>query len=156
MPTISNATGIYYVVIKYKSSVSAPSVRLTFSRDGSSLVIEGSVNLLSTCITSCYAYASRNFTLSETSVWNVFLAFSGVVTNEDMARIQIENVILLPSEFYHATILGPRGNSFLSQCDVLRNNLTRNGLLDSSCVQGVFSLTMGLLGDPFGKHSEVQ
>ena len=156
MPAINNATGVYYVIIKYTSSVIASNVRLTFSRDGSSVVMEGRVNLLSTCITSCYAYANRNFTLSEALVWNVFLSFSGIVANEQMSRIQIENVILLPSEFYHASVLGPRGSSFLSQCDILRNNLTRNGLLDSNCVQGVFSLTMGLLGDPFGKYSEVQ
>ena len=152
LPTLINSTGVYYVIIKYKSPVNARSVRVTLSRVDASASLQGTVDILSTCISSsCYATVSRNFALSEATIWNVFVAFTGIISNSDVSRVQIENVILLPMEFFNATILGPRRTIFMSECDIVRNNLTRNGVLNQNCVQGVFSLTMGLLGNPFCK-----
>ena len=151
LPTFSNASGAYYVIIKYRSTVSAPNSRVTLAVPTSSKTIMGAVNILSTCASSCFAYVDRNFTLTASADWNVFIALRDTgIGNNALASIQIENFILVPIEFRHATVLGLRSASFLSQCDILTNNFTRNGLIDQTCVQGVFSLTMGLLGNPFG------
>lgn len=147
LPTINNGSGVYYVIIRYKSTIN--SLRSSFVLDTpfSSPTYSSSVDILSNCQSSCFAVVNRNFTLTSSTTWNIYLTFLSPSTN-DAATIQIESVIFMPSEFYHATVLGMSSSSFLSKCNVVSNNFTGN---DPTCVQGVFSLTMGLLGDAFGE-----
>lgn len=128
---------------------------MTLAVPDSKKELRGTIDLLSTCTRGCYAMVAQNFTLIEAKSWNVFLAVKGLSAS-DAASIQIDSVIVLPSEFYHARVLGPRRNYFVSNCDIIRSNFSKNGSLDRNCVDSVFSLTMGLIGDPFGKLTAFQ
>ena len=93
----------------------------------------------------------RNFTLT-TSTWNAFVNLN-LGDTADSPKVTVDSVVLLPSEFYNAGILGDERSTFLSRCDVVRNNVSRNGMLDQRCLKGVYSLTMGLRGQPIGKFA---
>ena len=113
------------------------------------LTFLGNVDLLSSCESTCYALVDKNFTLT-TSSWNAFVNLN-LGDTADSRKVTVESVVLLPSEFYNAGILGNERSTFLSRCDVVRNNVTRSGMLDQTCLKGVYSLTMGLRGNPIGK-----
>ena len=148
MPTFASGSGVYRIIIKYTSTVAASGV-LTIANTTVATSIAGNIAITSTCTSHCYAYVDRNFTLASIA-WEVFLGLS-LANTADATKIIVERIILLPVEFYTASVLGNGANSFLGSCSVLSNNMSKNGVLDPNCLGGVFSLTMGLLGDPIGK-----
>ncbi len=151
MPSFQNGSGIYYIILKYTSTVTA-TARVTISETGSAPYLVGSLSINPACRSTCFTYVNRNVSLSA-GQWQVFINLA-VNINSDAQKIALDSVVLLPSEFKSAGILGAAGSQeFLSRCDVLRNNMTRNGKLDDNCLRGVYSVTMGLLNQPIGESS---
>ncbi|XP_065059495.1 laminin subunit alpha-like [Rhopilema esculentum] len=147
IPRFSNGSGVFQIIIKYRSSVSASTSRATLNMPiGGTASQFGLFSILPTCTSTCYAHVNQNFTLAP-ATWDIFLNF-GSLASSDISKIVIESVIILPNEFYTAAILGTARHVFRSSCDVIRNNMSRNGTLNPVCVKGVFSLTMGLLNEP--------
>eukprot|EP00794_Sanderia_malayensis_P009566 gene9566-10555_t len=146
VPSFTNSSGLYYVIIKYSSTVTATD---TFTMQG---VGTGILAIRSNCAPpqQCYGYISGSgFALTPGTTYNVY---NNVVPGNvaDASKVSLTSVVLLPSEFYSANILEAALRSeFMANCDVLSNNMTRTvGIFNPTCLAGVYSMTMGLLGTP--------
>ncbi len=150
MPTFPSGSGVYHIILKYKSTVTA-SATVTIANAGATQTFVGNTAIGLNCGLQCFTYVDRNFTLAA-GVFDVYVALN-LANTGDAIKILLQSVVLLPVEFYNADILGSAKSDFLNNCDVLRNNMSSNGTLNPICLAGVFSITMGLLGNPFGKFN---
>ena len=148
IPTVQNSTGIFRLIFEYASTVQATGTVTLLSINGDTR--GGNIAVPSDCTTRCFVYTSGTFSL-KSETWNVFVNFANSLTSGNENRLTLIRVIALPEEFYNASIFGSRSAEFSTKCDVLRNNMSIGTADENYCVQGVFSLTMGYMKNPFSK-----